>query len=417
LTRVAWVAFLIGLLSLGGAAVAADKFALWNNAGGPHLRGANVWQRTVYPELDGPSFMGPDRLGPPIAQADLDRLSAFGANLVLFSHPGLFAERPPYRLNADAKANLDRLLAMALAADMFAVIGFRSGPGRSEFTFVADEVGDWFDARYLNDSVWADAAAQAAWVAMWRATAERYRGHPAVVGYLLMVEPNSSELGSHAVNDRLDQWDPAAFYRRHAGSLYDWNQLYPRIAAAIREVDADTPILIGGNGYSAVEWLEYVRPPGQPRIVYVVHQYAPADYSHQAPGAGIAYPGRFDLDGDGSPEAFDGAALEAHFAALDRFAERHRAPIAVTEFGAHRWAPGAARFVADQMAALDRRGVSHVLWDWQGSHRAFTDEVNAFNFRFGPVPDNATEVASSDLIRVIREHWGRNASRPSNTRF
>ncbi len=40
---------------------------------------------------------------------------------------------------------------------MFATISIRSGPGRSEFTFLS---GDWFDDSYRNDSVWKDQAAQ-----------------------------------------------------------------------------------------------------------------------------------------------------------------------------------------------------------------------------------------------------------------
>ena len=42
---------------------------------------------------------------------------------------------------------------MIAKADMFAVNSFRTGPGRSEFTFSLEEVGDWFDASYLNDQV------------------------------------------------------------------------------------------------------------------------------------------------------------------------------------------------------------------------------------------------------------------------
>ena len=56
-------------------------------------------------------------------------------------------------------------LAMIEEAGMFAVISARTGPGRSDFTFYWDGAGDWFDESYLNDSVWQDQAAQAAWVA------------------------------------------------------------------------------------------------------------------------------------------------------------------------------------------------------------------------------------------------------------
>nr|HID13007.1 hypothetical protein [Anaerolineae bacterium] len=47
-------------------ATAVDKWALW--AGGTKLRGANIYQRRVYPELDGPTFMGPGPVGPPYTQ-------------------------------------------------------------------------------------------------------------------------------------------------------------------------------------------------------------------------------------------------------------------------------------------------------------------------------------------------------------
>jgi hypothetical protein len=242
----------------------ADKWGLWVD--GPHLRGANIYQRRVYPELDGPEFMGSGPVGPPYTQEDFDRLAALGANYVNISHPGLFTETPPHTLDQDIQDNLDKLLGMIAQADMFAVVSFRTGPGRSEFTFFWDD--DWFDPSYINDSMWQDRAAQDGWVEMWRCTAERYRHNPIVVGYDLMVEPNSNEVGSHALDAPLDVWDPDEFYAEYGGTLYDWNQLHPRVTAAIREVDPDTPILVGGMGYSGIAWLPYLEPIGDLRTVW-----------------------------------------------------------------------------------------------------------------------------------------------------
>ena len=45
-----------------------DKWSLWT--GETQLRGANIYQRRVYPELDVPTFLGPGPLGPPYAQED-----------------------------------------------------------------------------------------------------------------------------------------------------------------------------------------------------------------------------------------------------------------------------------------------------------------------------------------------------------
>ena len=382
-----------------------DEWTLWT--GGAHLRGANIYQRRVYPELDGADFMGPGPVGPPYTQADLNALAALGANYVNVSHPGLFAETAPYTLDQDIQDNLDNLLEMIAQADMFAVITFRTGPGRSEFwafwgeDTVSDPGEGWFDPSYYNNRVWGNQAAQDAWAEMWRYTAQRYQDNPVVVGYDLMCEPNSNEVGSFPVGDPLDVWDPEEFYSQYGGTLYDWNQFYPDISAAIREVDAGTPILIGGMAYSSIEWLPYLTPTGDSRTVYTVHQYDPFVYTHQGPPLTNSYP-------DGS---FNKTWLDDLLSAIDTFTTTYNVPVAVNEFGLMRWEPGAHTFMDDQMDLLEQRGINHALWLWESSWHPIQDEIDAFNFRHGPDPDNHTDV-ESDLLDVIVEHWGCNTVRP-----
>ena len=391
-----------------------DKWELW--VGGTHLRGANIYQRRTYPELDGPEFMGDGPVGPPYTQDDLYRMAAMGANYVNVSHPGLFTEEPPFSLDPQVQANLDNLLDMIARADMFAVISFRTGPGRSEFTFFWDEVGDWFDEGYLNDSIWQDQSAQDAWVEMWRHTADRYRQHPIVVGYDLMVEPNANEVGSHALDDALEIWEPEAFYAEYEGTLYDWNQLYPRLTEAIRQVDGDTPILVGGMGYSSVEWLPYLQPSDDPRTVYVMHQYAPHQYTHQHwDEIECTYPGTCDLYWDGkADDQLDSRWLDALHESAREFAVAFGVPLAANEFGVVRWVPGAAAFMGDQMEMLEQLGANYALWVWDPAWKPWAEEVNAFNFRFGPDPSNHSDVAQAELQEVIRSFWRRNGIRPSS---
>ena len=390
----------------------ADKMLLWNMETGPHLRGANLWQRRVYLELDGPEFMGPGPFGPPCTQEDFDKLAALGCNYVNISHPGLFTEKPPYRLDKTVQDNLDTLLDMIFEADMFAVISFRTGPGRSEFTFVSGDVGDWFDESYLNDSVWQDRNAQNAWVEMWQYTAERYKDNPVVAGYDLMVEPNSNECGSDYIHDYLDIWDPEEFYSEYGGTLYDWNQLYSRIITGIREVDENTPILVGGNGYSGIEWLPYMKVVKDKRTVYMIHQYLPTQYTHQPPNRiTCSYPGKCDVDWDGQKEQLDRGWLEDLLSTIDTFTAKHHVPVAVNEFGATRWVPGAAEFMDDEIGLFEEKGVNHALWEWQ-VWEPFSEKVSYFNFLLGPDPDNTTEVPN-DLKDVITKYWAYNTVRPS----
>ncbi|GAG52346.1 unnamed protein product, partial [marine sediment metagenome] len=203
-------------------------------------------------------------------------------------------------------------------------------------------------------------------------------------------------------------------YSTYAGTLYDWNQLHPRITTAIREVDSDTPILIGGMSYSAVGWLPYLQPTGDTRTVYTAHQYEPMQYTHQSPPLEHSYPGAFDTDWDGVDDQFNQAWLENLLSTVDTFASTHGVPVAVNEFGVVRWEPGAADFMDDQMNAFEELGVNHALWLWEAVWEPRAELNDDFNFLHGPDPDHHAEVSSSELIDVIVQHWGRNTVHPSD---
>ena len=385
-----------------------SKWDLWAN--GTSLRGANIYQRRVYPELDGNVFMGSGTIGPPYIKEDFNRLAAMGANYVNISHPGIFSEDPPYQLSQPILDHLKNLVDMIGNADMFAVISFRTGPGRSEFTFFWGEDEDWFDDSYYNDRVWLDRAAQDAWAEMWKVLASEFSGNPYIVGYDLMVEPNCNDVW-------FDIWEPWDFYPRYADTLYDWNQLYPRITDSIREVDTDTPILVGGMSYSAVEWFPYLVPTGDAKTVYMFHQYAPHVYTHQWIDDYLTYPGYFDADFDGEIEYVDKTWLNELLGAVDYFKANYNVMAGCNEYGLVRWAPGAAVFMDDLMDLFEQRGINYALWTWEVSYEIYTLEVNAFNFRFGPDPFNTSDVDSSELITVIKNYWSLNTHRPSNTNF
>lgn len=382
-----------------------EKFDLWSN-GETLLRGANIWQSIVIPDLDGLEYKGSGPVGPPFSQEDFTRLSALGANYVNISGPGLFTETPPFVVDMEVVEYLDELLDKIAQADLFAVISFRTGPGRSEYGLCCDEDDPMFQG-YFNDSVWEDLSAQDAWTEMWKFTAQRYRNNPIVVGYKLMVEPNASGI-------YFDIWEPDDFYDNYAGTSYDWNQFYPRIVDAIREVDADTPILVNAEGYSGVDWLPYLEVVDDPRIVYIAHQYEPQeDYTHQDPNGQNSYPGRFDLDWDGSPDDFDRDWLEDFLSPISEFSASHGVPVAVDEYGVNRWVPGADAYMDDIMDLFEEMGVNHSFWEWSTSWPDFEEDVHDMNYLFGPDPHNLT-FTDNDLLDAITRHWSQNTVRPSN---
>lgn len=390
----------------------STKWDLWSN--GTHLRGVNIIQRRVNPELDG-DYIGSGPMGAPFTQDDFDRLAALGANYINISYTGLFSEKPPYSADTDVQDGLDRLLEMIGEADLFGVISLRSGPGRSEFALY---YWDGLETDFYDDTVWKSQAAQDGWIEMWRTTAERYKDNPVVVGYDLMVEPNSNDSGADALNAPLEIWEPDEFHAQYGGTLYDWNQLYPHITAAIREVDSETPILVAGNSYSGVRWLPYIEPTDDARTVYVVHQYEPqSQYTHkdwaEDDFAAATYPGTFDLDWDDVDDTFDRAWLDSFLTIVDTFQTEHGVPVAANEYGVLRWVKNADAFMRDQMELFEERGMNHAFWEWQPLAWQADEEDDGFNFRYGPDPNNHSDVETSDLLEVILQNWSRNTIRPS----
>ena len=354
--------------------------------------------------MDGTEFMGPGPFGPPYIQDDLNRLAALGANYVNISTAGLFTVQPPYTVDAEAVDSLDQLLEIAAAADLFAVITFRTGPGRSEFAIIGDE--EWPPKNYIINTVWSDEPARQAWAGMWRFAAQRYRDNPIVIGYDLMCEPNANAL--------LDIWDAETFYAKYANTGYDWNSWYPGLVSAIRAVDTATPILVGGNNYSSIEWIPYFKPVNDPHVVYTFHQYSPHEYTHQEPpDLKRTYPGRFDTNYDDQPETFDRAWLENLLATAAEFSAKQNAPVMVNEFGVERWQPGAADFIRDEIDLFEEYGWNYAAWQWQPAWPPLADGDNSFNFRIGPAPEHLTDMNNA-LLSIYTVAWARNSIRPSN---
>jgi hypothetical protein len=376
-----------------------DKFSLWSSE--TKLRGANIFQRRVYPEYDGYEILGPGPIGPPLVQADFDSLAAAGANFVVLSHPGVYSETAPHVVAQDALDNLDNCLQMAENAGLYVVIAFRTGPGRSEFTFYRD--GTWFDPSDLVETVWTNTTARNGFISMWSYVANRYKYHSSVIGYELMVEPNSTNV--------LGISDPSAMYPAYANTGYDWNTFSAAITTAIRAVDANTPILVGANGSSDIYWLQAVVPTGDSKTVYVLSEYNPGCYVFQdlekTGTLPYTYPGSFDIDGDSVPDTVNKAAFVAFFAQISDFKTRTGCQVAVTEFGCARWSPGVDVFLGDKMDIFQTLHVAFAVWQWVPDYTFSTTYDDPMNIRAGQSQASKNKTTSA-MLTMIESYWNNN---------
>ena len=356
-----------------------SKWALWS--GNTCLRGANVWQRTNIPAIYG-SILGTGLIGPHFPQTDFNNLAALGANVVFISHPGLYYETPPYAPNPDAQTNLDSLLTMVQNANMYAVISFRTGPGRSE-----EDISPQATLPAIN-SVWTTPAEQTAWVDMWKYTAGRYKNNPVVVGYDLMVEPH---------------------FNSPLPLTSDWNALAKNITNAVRAVDGNTPILIGGMNYSAAFALAALTPTGDSKTVYTVHQYDPTPYTLQPSVGLLTY-------GTSLADTYTRLDLLTIFSDVATFKSSHvGVPVGVSEFGVKRFQPGVVQFLDDEMGIMENNGLNYSIWDWETTDPAYAsvNSYDAFNFRRGINPAAHLDFPN-ELTTVVQKYFQKNTARPSN---
>ena len=371
-----------------------SKIELWSNT--TCLRGANVWQRRINRVQDGDS-LGTEKAGPPYLQSDFDKLKTLGANWVNLSVPGIFSETVPYTLDSDMLQNLDLLVQRALKADLFVVISFRTGPGRNEKAIIDSENG--------SHKVWSDTSAQRYWVEMWKTTADYFKNFSHVVGYNLMVEPNSN-IAIHSIED------PKTFYSQHRDSLSDWNPLFQRIITGIRSIDSNTPIIVEPMNFASLEWLDALARPNDRGLVFAVHFYEPYAYTHQYPPLKLKYQAVSDWTGNGKLEPLDRVWIEKQLKQVSQFRESYAIPVVMNEWGAMRYEPGAKGYFSDTFQILESLQISHSLWLWESSYSGI--QYDQFNFRNGTRFSSHSESMPNALSDVIRANWGKNRVRPSN---
>ncbi|WP_326767784.1 cellulase family glycosylhydrolase [Streptomyces sp. NBC_01591] len=215
---------------------------------------------------------------------------------------------------------------------------------------------DWF-AEYFEPAVqrafthlYEDPDLQRAQARMWQVVAERFRHHPAVLGYDLINEP----MGEMGQGEDL----PTAARRIEARQL---TPMYNRLARAVRSVDRGnwlfiepTPIVGEGvpTGLGAVR---------DHRTVYAPHFYntameAGADYD---PSAGW---------------------IESYEAAVTAYPEQRHIPVVVGEWGPlNNRLPLMGRFYRDAMTSLSRytSGWAGYVWCYGGGYCAL-DENGVF---------------------------------------
>jgi endoglucanase len=175
-----------------------------------------------------------------ITEADIDRIKAMGFNSVRVPiHWKFFTED-----NSEGFRMLDRLVEWARKDHVYIIIDLHCAPGGQTGTNIDDSYGyPWL---YMGTE------AQQQTIAVWRRIAAHFSREPIVLGYDLLNEPIPHF-------QQVQRFNP------------DLEPLYRRIAAAVREVDRNHVLILGG-----AQWDTNFKVFGKPfdsNVMYTFHKY------------------------------------------------------------------------------------------------------------------------------------------------
>ena len=211
------------------------------------------------------------------------------------------------------------------------------------------------NAEMSDFRLWSDESCQAQAAAVWRDIAMALSGHPALVGYNPLNEPQPAR----ALADLDDPGSPeyAAFVETHRGSAADINRFNARIVEAIRSVDPDTPIHIEPGAYADPAAMAYLEPLDDPNILYSVHLYPSWRYgAHRANRGRFSYPDAMPVGWSDETGAWPADRICGLLEPFLEWARRRDIPherLIVSEFGVSRRVAGAQDYMQDMVECLE----------------------------------------------------------------
>jgi hypothetical protein len=185
-----------------------------------------------------------------ITRDDIRFIAATGSNTVrLPFHYKLFTDEDYMGLTAaqDGFARIDSVVQWCREEGLYLILDMHDAPG--------GQTGDNIDDSYGYPWLFESEASQKLYCDIWRTIAARYKNEPVILGYELLNEPVAPYFG-----DKVEELN---------GKLED---IYKMGVAAIREVDANHIVLLGG-----AQWNSNFRPLNDAtfdhKIMYTCHRY------------------------------------------------------------------------------------------------------------------------------------------------
>ena len=181
-----------------------------------------------------------------ITKSDIAFIKKMGLNSIRvpFNYKLFVSEDHETKYDGPGFEMLDRVIKWSKEENLFVVLDMHCAPGGQ----TGDNIDDSFGYPFLFESE----EAQNLTIDLWQKIASRYANETIVIGYDLLNEPIATHFDASKFNDKLEP-------------------LYKRIVSAIREVDTNHIVFLGG-----AQWNNNFKVFGAPfdkKSVYTFHKY------------------------------------------------------------------------------------------------------------------------------------------------
>ena len=358
-----WILVATGLLLMPGPAGAAEKIAFWD----AQRQGANCFNV----EPSEAWFAAAHELGVDWVRLAYAKWEGHGRDF-LMGDADNFQGVVPQDL-----AKLIEVLDWAQKYEIRVVITPLGLPGNRWM----QNNDNQRDLRLWNDKAyWQQAAA------FWGELAAALKDHPAVCGYNILNEPTpemKTGLDEHSSVSRYEAW-----YEKHRGTTHDLPAFYDTVIAAIRQVDAETPIMLDAGWFALPRAFAYWPKIDDDKVLYAFHMYEPYAYTNhrnlrrEEP---YVYPGIIPYGGQAAE--WNKVQIERYLASFFDWARAREIPInrlVCGEFGCYRRNPGAAAYLADVLSVLNEHDLHWAFYSFR------EDGWDGYDYELGTAPMGAT---------------------------
>jgi endoglucanase len=307
-----------------------------------------------------------------ITAHDIDRIAGWGLDHVRLpvDSPVLVDEEGAFTYREDGFEYIDRCVEWCQHSGLNLVLDLHRAPG---YSFTNTLVGADRDANTL----FASQTMQSRFIDLWETLARRYLG---------VREPLAFELMNELV---LPDSEP-------------WNRLAGLTVDALRKIDPERAIIIGGNRYNAASELKNLNLLNDPGVFYTFHFYEPMLFTHQKArwshetrlfDQELHYPG--DITGlsaflERHPQfapahqwqvgkRMDREMLAGFLQPAVEFSQATGLPLYCGEFGVIEGAPQESRvnWLSDFTGLLGEHGIGWAIWSYKAMDFGLVDRNGA----------------------------------------